>query len=45
MAVVVTAASVQDRHSAKLLLQPLSRSCKKIRRIWVDVGYRGKLLD
>jgi len=45
MAVVVTAASVQDRDGAKLLLQSLSGSCKKIRRIWVDGGYRGKLLD
>lgn len=44
MAVVITAASVQDRDGAKLLLQSLSGSCKKIRRIWVDGGYRGKLL-
>lgn len=45
MAVIVTAASVQDRDGAKLLLQSLSGSCKKIRRIWVDGGYRGKLLQ
>jgi len=45
MVVVITAASVQDRDGAKLLLQSLSGSCKKIRRIWVDGGYRGKLLD
>jgi putative transposase len=45
MAVVVTAASVQDRDGAKLLLQSLPGSCKKIRRIWVDGGYRGKLID
>ena len=45
MAVVVTAASVQDRDGAKLLLRSLSGSCKKIRRIWVDGGYRGQLLD
>ena len=45
MAVVVTAASVQDRDGVKLLLQSLSGSCKKIRRIWVDGGYRGQLLD
>ena len=36
MAVVVTAACVQDREGAKLLLQSLPGSCKKIRRIWVD---------
>lgn len=45
MAVVITAASVQDRDGAKLLLQSLSGSCKTIRRIWVDGGYRGKLLE
>lgn len=45
MAVVITAACVQDRDGAKLLLQSLSGSCKKLRRIWVDGGYRGKLLD
>jgi len=41
MAVVVTAASVQERDGAKLLFQALMGSCKKIRRIWVDGGYRG----
>lgn len=45
MAAVVTAASVQDRDGAKLLLGSLSGSCKKIRKIWVDGGYRGQLLD
>ena len=45
MAVVITAGSVQDRDGAKLLLRSLSGSCKKLRRIWVDGGYRGKLLD
>ncbi len=45
MAAVVTAASVQDRDGAKLLLGSLSGSCKKIRKIWADGGYRGQLLD
>ena len=45
MGVLVTAASVQDRDGAKLLLGSLSGSCKKIRKIWVDGGYRGQLLD
>lgn len=45
MGVVVTAASVQDRDGAKQLLASLSGSCKKIRKIWVDGGYRGQLLD
>jgi putative transposase len=45
MAVLVTAACVQDRDGAKLLLQTLTGSCKKLRRIWVDGGYRGELLE
>jgi putative transposase len=45
LAVVVTPASVQDRDGAKLVFQALTGSCKKLRRIWVDGGYRGKLLD
>jgi putative transposase len=45
MAVVVTAASVQDRDGAKLLISRLSGACKKLRLIWVDGGYRGQLLD
>lgn len=45
MAVVVTAASVQDRDGAKLLLARLPGACKKLRLIWVDGGYRGSLLD
>jgi putative transposase len=45
MAVVVTAASVQDRDGARLLLLRLGGACKKLRLIWVDGGYRGQLLD
>lgn len=45
MAVVVTAACVQDRDGAKLLLAGLTDACKEIRKIWVDGGYRGQLLD
>jgi putative transposase len=45
MAVVVTAASVQDRDGAKLLISRLPGACKKLRLIWVDGGYRGQLLD
>ena len=45
MAVVVTAASVQDRDGARLLLSRLSGACKKLRRVWVDGAYRGQLLD
>lgn len=45
MAIVVTSAVVQDRDGAKLLLQRLGGSCKKLRRIWVDGGYLEVLLD
>jgi putative transposase len=45
MAVVVTAASVQDRDGAKLLFSRLGGACKKLRLIWVDGSYRGQLLD
>jgi putative transposase len=41
MVVVVTAASVQEREGAKLIFKSLTGSCKKIRRLWVDGGYRG----
>jgi len=34
--VVITAASVQDREGAKLLIRGLRGACKKLRRIWVD---------
>ena len=45
MAVVVTAASVQDRDGARLLLAKLGGACKKLRLVWVDGAYRGQLLD
>jgi len=43
--VVVTAASVQDRDGAKLLMRRLRGVGKKLRRIWVDGAYRGELLN
>lgn len=39
--VVVTAASVQERDGARRLLAQTGGGCKKLRRIWVDGGYRG----
>src|SRR5512135_1659292 len=45
MTVRVTAASVQDSVGARLLLARLDGAGKKLRRIWVDGGYRGQLLD
>jgi putative transposase len=41
LVVVVTVASVQDRDGAKLVLQRLTGSGKKLRRIWVDGGFVG----
>lgn len=41
----VTAASVQDRDGARVLLKRLGGTGKKLRRIWVDGGYRGELLE
>jgi putative transposase len=43
--VAVTAASVQDRDGARVLLKRLRGTGKKLRRIWVDGGYRGSLLE
>jgi putative transposase len=45
LAVLVTAASIQDRDGARLLLAHLGVAGKKLRLIWVDGGYRGQLLD
>ena len=45
LAVVVTAASTQDRDGACSLLRRLPGGCKKVRRVWVDGSYRGQLLD
>lgn len=45
LAVMVTAASVQDRDGARLLLQCMQGFCKKLRLIWVEGAYRGPLLD
>ena len=43
--VAVTAASVQDRDGARVLLRKLRGTGKKLRKIWVDGGYRGELLE
>ncbi len=45
LAVVVTAASVSDPAGARLLFARLGGGCKKLRTIWVDGTYRGKLVD
>jgi transposase len=43
LAVVITAASVQDRDAARPLLWNLHRTCRRIRLIWADAVYAGKL--
>ena len=43
LAVVVTAASVQDRDGARPLLWNLSRCCTRVRLAWADAAYTGKL--
>jgi putative transposase len=45
IAVVVTVASIQDRDGARLLLTGINGSGKKLRKIWVDGGYRGELVN
>jgi transposase len=43
LAVVITAASVQDRDGARPLLWNLHRACHKVRLVWADAAYAGKL--
>jgi len=44
LAVVITAASVQDRDGARPLLWNLHRACRKVLLVWADAGYAaGKL--
>jgi putative transposase len=45
LAVVVTAASVQDRDGAKYLRAILQHKCSRLRRIWADGAYAGALVD
>lgn len=45
LTVMVTTASMQDREGARLLLNRLPGSCKKLRKIWVDGGYSGRLVE
>lgn len=43
LAVVITAASVQDRDAARPLLRNLHRASRRVRLIWADAAYTGKL--
>jgi putative transposase len=44
VAIVITAASVQDRDAARALLWRLCRDHRGIRLVWADCGYAGKLV-
>jgi transposase len=43
--VLVTAASLQDRDGTRPLLNRLGQGCHRIRLVWADGGYAGRLLD
>ena len=45
VALVVTTACVQDRDGLKKLLRTFGVHRKKLRKVWVDGGYRGKVLE
>lgn len=45
MMVVVTSAATSDPAGAKQVFRRLGGACKKLRRIWVDGTYRGRLLE
>jgi transposase len=41
--VVITAASARDRQGARPLLWNTHRACRRVRLVWADAGYTGKL--
>lgn len=45
IAVVIHPADIQDRDGAKLLLERLAETWKRLRLIWADGGYAGQLID
>lgn len=45
LGVVVTAASVQDRDGAKLLLERVKANLPRLALIWADSAYAGQLID
>jgi putative transposase len=45
IAVVVHAADIQDRDGAKLLLETMKGKCRRLKLIWADGGYAGKLIE
>ena len=45
LALTVHAANVQDRNGAKQVLEKLAEGFPRLRLIWADGGYTGKLVD
>jgi putative transposase len=45
IAVVVSAASIQDRDGAKLVLEKIKGTIQRLRLIWADGAYAGDLID
>jgi len=43
--VVVHPANIQDRDGAKLVLEHIRNALKRLRLIWADGGYAGKLIE
>ncbi len=44
MAAVVHSAGIQDRDGAKLVLARARAKCARVRLVWADGGYAGKLI-
>jgi transposase len=45
LCVLVTAASTQDRDGARPVLEQMAAACRRVRLVWADGGYAGKLVD
>ena len=45
IAVVVHAADIQDRDGAKLVLRKIRKLYPRLKLIWADGGYAGKLIE
>ena len=45
LCVVVTAACVSESAGARLVLSRMPGGCKKLRKVWVDGGYFGTVLE
>jgi putative transposase len=45
LAVVVHAASIQDRDGGRLVIERIATGFPRLRRIWADGGYAGQFVD